>query len=50
MVFPATTFAMAAGPIAVTTYHYDSYRAGWNANENGADTGECGRRVLRNSA
>lgn len=25
--------ALAAGPIAVTTYHYDNYRTGWNSRE-----------------
>jgi len=27
------SLAVAAGPIAVTTYHYDNYRTGWNASE-----------------
>jgi len=32
----------AAGPIAVTTYHYDNYRTGWNANETALTPGNVG--------
>ena len=33
LVFIGAHIARAAGPLSVTTYHYDNYRTGWNANE-----------------
>ncbi len=33
LIFIGASALMAAGQVAVTTYHYDNYRTGWNQNE-----------------
>ncbi|MGA2001956.1 MAG: hypothetical protein ABSG70_01160 [Terriglobales bacterium] len=33
LIFVSATALLAAGQTAVTTYHYDTYRTGWNPNE-----------------
>ena len=50
LVFISASALLAAGQTAVTTYHYDNYRTGWNQNEISADARQRDEHVVRSAA